>query len=137
MLGALPPTPRRLSGDRGEVSSTVLMMPVVLTLLLVLVQSSLSWHARSVLEAAASDGLVAAQTDGGNEEAGRQAVSSILSGSDSGLLRAVDVQVERGDELTTVRVEADVVRLLPIVTSRVRAEASGPTERFRSDTEPP
>lgn len=126
---------RRCRGDAGEVTSTVFVMPVVLTLILVVVQTALTWHAKTLVDAAASDAVVATQVEGGSEQAGQDAAADLLAGSTDQLLSDVDVEVTRTAETSNVRVQARVANVIPFIPVTVRATATGPTERFRSETE--
>lgn len=131
------PTARRCHGDAGEVASTVFVMPVVLTLVLVVVQVALSWHAKTLVDAAASDALVATQIDGGTEQAGRDAANDLLAGSTRQLLTEVTVNVSRAPDTSSVQVQARVSNVIPLLPVYVHASATGPTERFRSEGEGP
>lgn len=110
-------------------------MPVVLTLILVMVQVALTWHAKTIIDAAASDGLIAAQVDGGTEADGQEAATRLLSSSTGQLLTDVSITIDRRPEATSVNVEAKVTNVLPFLPVTVHAVASGPTERFRSESE--
>ena len=126
------PTPvRRVRGEAGEVTSTVFVMPIVLTLILVVVQLGLAWHAKTIVNAAASDGLAATQVDGSTSEAGDDAVRNMLAGSTDQLLSDVTVTVDRHGDTSTVHIEARVANVVPLLPIYVHATASGPTERFR------
>ena len=113
-----------------------MLMPVVLVLIMAMVQVALGWHARSVVEAAASDALIVAQADGGTEDDAGLAARSILEGSTDRLLSEVSIEVDRGLDVTTVSIRAHVTSVLPFAPVVVHAEASGPTERFRSEVGP-
>lgn len=135
---ATPDEPRtrlRCRGDAGEVTSTVFVMPVVLTLILVVVQVALAWHAKTMVDAAASDAVLATQVEGGTEQDGRDAAAALLGGSTDQLLSEVDVEVTRSADVATVRVRARVANVIPFIPVIVHATAAGPTERFRSEAE--
>ena len=125
----------RCQGDAGEVTSTVFVMPVVLTLILVVVQVALAWHAKTMVDAAASDAVVATQIEGGSEQDGRDAAADLLGGSTDQLLSEVEVDVTRTADISTVRVQARVANVIPFIPVIVHATATGPTERFRSEAE--
>lgn len=127
----------RCRGDAGEVASTVVLMPVVLFLIMAMVQAALTWHAKTLVDAAASDGLIAVQVDGGTEADGETAVAQLLNPSSQRLLSEVTVHASRSGESSTVNVEARVVNVIPLLPIRVHATATGPTERFRSEAEQP
>ena len=125
--------PKRGRGDRGEVTSTVFVMPVFLFMLLVVVQMALSWHAKTMVEAAASDALAATQVDGGSEQAGVDTANGLLAGSTNHLLTELEITVDRRAQTTDVVVRARVTNVVPLVPIYVNAAASGPTERFRPE----
>jgi len=112
-------------------------MPVFLTLVLVVVQVALAWHAKTIVDAAASDALVATQVEGGSEAAGRDAANDLLEPSSSQLLRQFQISIDRTADVTTVQVQAKVTNVVPLLPVTVRSTASGPNERFRSDRDTP
>jgi hypothetical protein len=129
------PLGARLRGEGGEVTSTVFVLPVVLTLILVVVQLALAWHAKTLVDAAASDGLIATQVDRGSPAAGRDAANRLLSSSTNALLTDVHIDARREATSSQVTIDARVTNVVPLLPIVVHAVAQGPTERFRSDGE--
>lgn len=125
----------RCRGDAGEVTSTVFVMPVVLFMIMVVVQMALTWHAKTVVDAAASDALAAAQVDNGSNQAGIDTANNLLAGSQQ-LLTDVGITVDRQAETTNVRIQARVTNVVPFAPIYVHATASGPSEHLRPGTGP-
>jgi len=125
---------KRCRGDAGEVTSTVFVMPIVLFMIMVVVQMALTWHAKTVVDAAASDGLASAQVENGTDQAGIDAANNLLAGSSEQLLTDIDITVDRQAETTSVRIQARVTNVVPFAPIYVDATASGPTEHFRPGT---
>ena len=126
-----------IGGDNrecGEVTTTVLLVPVALCLLLIVVQAALVFHARSVVTAAATDAARATQLEGATAADGR-AVADQFLGSSS-LLGATNITVARSGGRVIVDVDAQVTSLIPGWTPTVSAHAEGPAEEFRPATEP-
>lgn len=124
------------SEDRGEVTSTVLVMPVLLVMIMTVIQTGLVWHAQNITEAAANDALRAAQVESGTVSDGKAAAHQLIAQTGSDLLTDVQVQVTRGPDTVTTEVTAEVVRAIPVPgrSFTVSARAAGPVERFRSST---
>lgn len=93
---------------------------------------TLVYYALSVVEAAAQDGLAAAQLEGGTEQDGINAANNALSVSQN--LVNVQVDVDENDSRSEIRVVvAARVESLPLnIFADVSAEAVGPKERFYS-----
>lgn len=101
---------------------------------MLVVQLALVWHGRHVAEAAARDGLEAARVYQGTTSTGRAAATGYLRDVAPSLLQDPQVNITRS--LTTVRVEvrASVLRVIPGWNFTVHASASGPVERFVSES---
>lgn len=117
------------SGERGEVTTVVLLVPVALCLLLIVVQAALVFHARSVVTAAATDAARATQMEGATATEGYAVADQLLA--DGSLLSEITVGVTRSGGRATVRIDAHVTSLIPGWTPTVSAHAEGPTEEFR------
>ena len=116
--------------ESGEVTTaTVIMFPIVLLMIFAIVQTAVAWYAKSALEAAAEDGLRAAQT---------------ISIDQAAQAAATSVQTNAGfvDDLTTEAIPSDTGQLVVTVTGKVpgpfpgsqlrlRASATGSLEIFR------
>jgi Flp pilus assembly protein TadG len=134
VTGRLPP---RLRSEQGSTTATVIVFPVLITLVMLVLQFALAYHGKAVLTAAAQDAARAAQVGGGDVGAGESEAALVVADNASSLVRDVDIDVvlsPDGREVTAT-VGGDVVRLLPIPGLRLHIEgsASGPTEEFRPE----
>jgi Flp pilus assembly protein TadG len=123
--------------ERGSTTATVLVFPVVLTLIMLVLQFALAFHGKQVVTAAAQDGNRAAQAAAGDTAVARRQAGEVISEDARSFVHAVDIDVALspdGEEITTV-VAGDVVRLLPIpgLHLHVTGRASGPVEEFRPE----
>lgn len=115
--------------ERGLTSTELaVVMPVIIALVLVPFQVALWWHARQVAEAAAREGLDAAQVVTATEEDGVRAAEWFLDAA--GNLTERDVSVTRTADTVTVAVTGRAPRIIPGLDWQVTAHASGPVERF-------
>ena len=136
---ASQPAPRRRH-EREERGASVLglmiIVPVVLLAIFAAVQAALVFHAQSIVEAAAQDGLRAAQAYNGSQADGQRVASQLLAqaGGD-GLITGSSVSVERGSEVVRVEVRGQVVTLVPGWSRSVSGIAEGPVERFVGEAE--
>lgn len=106
------------------------LLPVLLLLVMVTVQSGLLFHAGQVADAAADEGLEAAQAEQGSAAAG-VATARRFAYADQ-VLEEPQITADRGAATVTVTVTGQVTALVPgagdLTVSRT---ASGPVERFR------
>lgn len=123
----------RFRGARGEVSTTLIVFPAVIIAFYCAVHAALVFHGRSVVAAAAQDGLRAAQLEDGTEADGYAAANRTLALSPG--LQNTDVDVSQGNDAVSVTVTAQVNTLLIGVFTNVRADVTGPRERFYSEAE--
>jgi len=112
------------------------MVVLIMVLVTLVIQTALVQHARTVVDAAAADGLAAAQTDEGSSYDGEQAAERTLAGSRERLLTDVTITVDRNQNTTTVTVTGTVIRLVPFANPNIRSQVTGITERFRPSTDP-
>ena len=124
----------RLADDRGDVAPTVIMFGLATVMVFFVIQVAMLFHARSVVTAAAQDGVRAAQVENATAADAHDAASQILGGS-SGLLNNESVVVTPSGEFVTVTVTADVTPVVFGLTGPVTASASGVIERFRPQSE--
>ena len=128
---------RRLAREQGSTTATVIVFPVVLTLLMLVLQFALAYHGKEVLIAAAQDGTRAAQVAAGDRAAGEREAAAVVDESAASFVRNIDIDVAPSPDGRSVmtRVSGDVVRLLPIPGLRlhITGSASGPTEQFRPE----
>ena len=120
----------RVSRERGEATTAVLVVPIAMFLILVVVQAALVFHAQAIVDAAAQDGAYAGQGESGTDAAALSAVEAILGTSSGGLLRDVDVSLRTNSSRFTVTVQATVKSLIPGYAPRISSMAAGPREVF-------
>lgn len=123
-------TPRRRLSDESAMTSTQLavIFPALLVWIMLTVQYGLWYHAKQVADAAAAEGVDAAQVPEGTAEAGEAATRSFLTSA--GNLEAVDVEVERAGGQVVVEVAGRAPRLVPGFSWGVAARAVGEQERY-------
>ena len=125
----------RLRGEGGDVAPLVVLTTITVFMVMFVVQLGLFFHARTVVNAAAQDGLRAAQLEGGTGVDAKQAAQNILAGS-SGLLSGQVVNIEyRSSTEVEVRISADVTSLVPFWDGSITSTAVGPVEQFRPEGE--
>jgi Flp pilus assembly protein TadG len=112
---------------------TLIVFPAVILSFYFAIHAALVFHGRSVVAAAAQDGLRAAQIEGGTAADGRAAADQTLSLAPG--LRNPSVNVNQTNDTVTVTVSAHVDTLLAEMFSTVSAEVTGPRERFYSEAE--
>ena len=98
------------------------------------IQVALLFHARSVVSAAAQDGVRAAQVENATAADAQSAASQILGGS-TALLNNASIAVDQSGEFVTVTVTAVVTPVVFGMSGPVTASASGVIERFRPQSE--
>lgn len=131
-----PLGPHRLVGssERGS-HSIFVVFPLALLALFGSVHAALVFHGRSVVAAAAQDGLAAAQIETGTADDGHAAALGTLSLSPRLGGPNVQVTLGNGGDTITVRVRARVTSTLLPFFNDVSAVVSGPKERFYDQTE--
>lgn len=116
--------------DGVAATEWAVLLPVLLLLVMVTVQTGLLFHAGQVADAAADEGLEAAQAEQGSAAAG-VATARRFADADQ-VLEEPRVTADRGAATVTVTVTGQVTALVPgagdLTVSRT---ASGPIERFR------
>lgn len=106
-----------------------MMVVVAMALFLLAVQAALTFHARSVLSAAAQDYVRAEQTESGG--GGAQAAAAILAGSGGLFVGSPAIVPTTGPQTVEVTISGQVASLVPGWSPSVTATASGAAERFR------
>lgn len=120
-----------LRNDCGAVSADlVLITPLVLLLLLTIVQFVLWSHATHTAQAAATQGLAVARAQNGSADAGSASARQLLDQLARGPLTQASVTAQRGTESASVRITGTARSVVPFLRLPVRAEATGPVERF-------
>ena len=124
--------PERRHDDRGAVTAEqVLIMPLVLTLVLLLAQAAVWWHATHIAQATAAHALAVTRVQGGTTLAGRVDAQQLLDQLGRGSLHGTHVDVVRGVDRAEVRITATAGSIVPFLHLPVRAHAAGEVERFR------
>ena len=118
--------------ERGEATSTVLVVPIAMFMVFAVIQAALVFHAQAIVDAAAQSGAQAGQGESGSETLVRSAVQSVIGPSESNLLSDVDVTVRTSPSRLSVTVHATVKSLIPGYSPRIASTASGPRETFIS-----
>ncbi|GGM10050.1 TadE/TadG family type IV pilus assembly protein [Nakamurella endophytica] len=124
---------RRVAGDPDRGSATVeavLIVPIVVVLTMVVVQSVLLWHGRHVAQAAAQIAARSAAAYQGTAAFGQADGDAYLQQVAANLLPGRDVQVVRAATTVTVTVHADVLSVIPFGRFTVDESASAPVEAF-------
>ena len=117
--------------DRGEVTATVAMLPVVLVALLFVVQFGLTYYARQALAGATQDGAAAAARLDASVGEGEVLAESLIGEAGGALLDSYDASVTSDGDVVTVSATGEVVSLLPFFGSlTVEASASASIESF-------
>ena len=116
--------------ERGEVTTTVLVVPIAMFLVLVVVQAALVFHAQAIVDAAAQDGALAGQGELGAEAVARSATQSVIGTYAGNLLSDVDVSVHTNSSRFSVTVQATVKSLIPGYAPTISSTAVGPREAF-------
>ena len=123
-----------MAGRRREegVASTqlVIAMPALLTMLLLIVQIGLWFHASHLVHASAQEGARAARSETGTAAAGEARARDLLAALGSQLILDPVVQAQRSASSARVEVTGHVRPVLPGLHLPVRAVAEGPVERF-------
>lgn len=123
--------------DRGEVTATVTMLPVVLVALLFVVQFGLTYYARQVLAGAAQDGAAAAARLDSSPSEGEALAETLIGESGRALLNSYDASATSDGDVVTVSATGEVVSLLPFFDSiTVKASASADVESFDGQGSP-
>lgn len=116
--------------ERGEVSTTVLVVPIAMLLIFVVVQAALVFHAQAIVDSAAQDGVQAGQGESGTAATVLSAARSVIGTSAENLLSDVDVSVQVNPSRLSVTVQATVKSLIPGYAPTVSSTAAGPREIF-------
>ena len=115
--------------ERGEITSTVIMVPVALLLFLFAVQTALTFHARSVLSAAAQDYVRAVQAE--DPGSGEAAANALLTEAAGLFTASPGIEATTGGDVIGVTIRGQVKSLIPGWSPQVTGSAEGAAERFR------
>lgn len=117
--------------ERGEtMTQTVIVAPVLFTLIMTIIQFALVAHAQNVAEAAAAEGVAAARQFGASESAGSAKASDALASLGPKMLSERTVNVRRSATTVSVTVSGTALSLVPGYHPRINQSSSGPVERY-------
>ena len=130
-MSARPP---RRRGERGSTTTeAVLVTPALIFLVMLVVQFGLWFHAQHVAQAAAEEGARAGRAERGSSAAGRDRTNAFLDQAGPTILTGRQVTVGRTPEAVTITVGGRSRQVVPGYSLPIRAVASSPLERFRSE----
>jgi Flp pilus assembly protein TadG len=109
-------------------SQVAIVFPALLFWIMLIVQYGLWYHAKQVVDSAASEAIDAAQTPAGTPADGEHAARSFLA--TSGNLSAIVIDVRRDPTTVFVEIRGDAPRLVPGFAWSVTSRAQAPVERF-------
>jgi Flp pilus assembly protein TadG len=122
-----------LGGDRGEVTATVIVVPVVLLAVLLVVQYGLAYYAHQVAAGAAHDGAAAAARQHSDPGEGAAVAQQLVSEGGGSLFASYHATASTDGDTVTVTVSGHAVTLLPFFpTITVKASGSAAVERFQA-----
>lgn len=124
--------------DRGETSAeAVIVLPVLILLVMVVLQSALYFHTAHVARAAAAEGAVAAASHlvPGSSVTSIGAERAAAVASEAGGRIEGDPSAEFSDGLVRVWVTLQVPSLVPFLSTRVTRDATEPKERVVTEIE--
>ena len=124
--------------DRGETSAeAVIVLPVLILLIMVVLQSALYFHTAHVARAAAAEGAVAAASHvvPASSVTGTGAERAAAFASEAGGRIEGEPSAEFSDGLVRVRVTLRVPSLVPFLSTRVTRDATEPKERIVTEIE--
>ncbi|MEV0220728.1 TadE family protein [Streptomyces sp. NPDC050704] len=118
--------------DRGAVTvEMVYIVPALFTLVMLLAQATLWWHAAHIAQATTAHALAVTRVEDGTAAGGHHQAQRVLDQLGRGPLRGVHVNVTRGAERADVRITGTASSVIPFLHLPVRAHTAGPVERFR------
>ncbi|MEU6351107.1 TadE/TadG family type IV pilus assembly protein [Streptomyces sp. NPDC047072] len=126
------PDASRLRDESGAVTTEmVIIMPVLLTMVLLLAQATIWWHALHIAQATASDALAVVRVEDGTTAVGQDEAQRVLDQLGRGPLRGTHVTITRTADRADVRITGTATSVVPFLHLPVRAHVSGPVEQFR------
>jgi hypothetical protein len=131
------PSAARCRGDGGSSSTSVaLVFLLVLTMISLIVQYGLNYHAHQRAAGAADRAVSVARLSDADAEDGRAAGMVFLEGGE--LLTNPSIEMDEGPDDVTAFVQVEVSQansLVPFATWTITAEDSAPNERFIPEPE--
>ena len=125
----------RLGSERGEIATIVFSFAIAMMVFIGCVHTALVFHGRSVVSAAAQDGLRAVQAEDGTEGEGVAAAEEVLALAPVLVDDSIVIEIIAGDDVNSVRVTAKIKSPFGESFTTVSANVEGPTERFYSEAE--
>jgi hypothetical protein len=128
----------RTTRDRGETSAeTVLVLPILILLVMVVLQSALYFHTVHVARAAAAEGATAAASylvpSSSTTITGSERAATFVA--EAGGRIDGEPRAEFADGMVRVRVTLAVPSLVPFLSTRVTRDAAEPKERIVPEVE--
>lgn len=121
-----------LRDERGAVTTEmVIIMPALLTMVLLLAQATVWWHAAHIAQATSAHALAVTRVQDGTAADGQVEARRVLDQLGHGPLQGTDVTVTRTTDRAEVQVTGIATSVVPFLHLPVRTHASGPVEQFR------
>jgi len=118
--------------DSGAATlEAVLVFPVLLLLLMFIIQVALWYHAASLADAAAQDGVRAARVEGASAADGIARANQLLDQTGPSILVGRQVSGSRTATVARVDVRGHCIEVVPFVSLPIHAVAESSTELFR------
>ncbi|NIY69485.1 TadE family protein [Streptomyces malaysiensis] len=122
---------RDVPSDHGAATTQlVIVVPALVILAMLVVQFALAWHAHHIAQYAAERALAAARVQHGSAAAGQAQAVRSLSQLGSHVLTSPSVTVRRTSTQATVRVQGEVMPVVPGLRLTASGAASGAVERI-------
>ncbi len=124
---------RRRAGEQGSATTQlVIATPALLTMLMLVVQIGLWFHASHLVHAAAQEGARAARVETGTAAGGEARARDLLASLGDQLLLDTTVVASRSGGSARVEVTGATAPVVPGLRLPVRAVSQGPVETFRA-----
>lgn len=124
------PAQRRSEQGYTYLTSTVILLPLLMFLLMLIVQFAMVFHARNVAEQAAQEGAAVARRFDGSADAGKTRAEQFLADAAGRTVRGTSVSVSRRGQQASATVSGTVVSVVPGFELTVSESAVGPVERY-------
>nr|WP_030501005.1 TadE/TadG family type IV pilus assembly protein [Micromonospora purpureochromogenes] len=122
----------RLGGDRGSVTTEVVLYAPLLMLLVLLGVQFATWGvAQLAVQHAANHALQTTRIEGGTVTAGQADADAVLTQVAGSLVGDRQIEVTRTADTATVQISATAPRVVPFLTLGVSTTVAAPVERFR------
>jgi Flp pilus assembly protein TadG len=108
----------------------VVLLPALFAVMFLGLQAALSYHARTIALAAATEGARAAAAEHGTTTAGTAAAASYLADTGGGALTGTTISARRTATAATVSVRGVALSVLPGWSPSVTQSATVPVERL-------